>query len=794
MNEGSFKLYENNMNSVLDKEINEGSLLDQLPFLKKTIDNEIENIEFKIEILMNKISINHDKSVLYYILPEKAIKFKRYQLNGVFEEKEKEINSKEIKNVKEKKNLPKAKFNNEEEIVKKLDYFNLENDETTSENINIFYNKDVTDNIYKNEINFVPDIKDNYYARGKEVSKNNLINIGNLKFNNDKIVKTDNKNVNFLLESFKLKPDSEFLENRHKIKASTQKYPISGKMVPIIENSNSDKKIAINKKNKYSTTIMSLESINLNKKNTKSLLNTQYISNSSLENNEYRYNLNLKDKNYFNKINLTKKEIKLYQYLNDNNVNKRTRNDNQEYIKTFQTNFTGTSANTIMKNNSNNIESEKTSPYKITTKTKENFSTIENTDLLTHNTMNKFTETTFPKINSSLNNGNNTIDINKNNFNLKKFINPNVSKKAANILIQELNNVNDDSFSDTKEDEQNQVEEFDKKLIYDDLKNEKISVNLLQFKALQEKEKNDNELKLKNNLFKEEKLKSLLESQLSNQLNIDKKLIHISNKMNIQNTLLFELQVENDISKNAIENSIKEIEKIELNINSLTNQARKKTFKVNQSLKHTNTAIKHVTSDKLNFKQQDSNNSEEEDELSKEFNRMKKYVTFKELNELKLKTLDQEFKLTKFLKDSYKIDLNNYIALNDKISSDIEDTKKSIVLHYHQLLIKGKDTRQKGLSWIILEIWKLGANVFMSHLPSFCDKKLTEYLFIKAHLEVELIKSKNLLIKMKNMVQTLRGIEFRKNNFDKRKKFSNKDVSFYNYIDNFRCKIYKGKI
>jgi hypothetical protein len=100
-----------------------------------------------------------------------------------------------------------------------------------------------------------------------------------------------------------------------------------------------------------------------------------------------------------------------------------------------------------------------------------------------------------------------------------------------------------------------------------------------------------------------------------------------------------------------------------------------------------------------------------------------------------------------------------------------DNIRNKLMLHYHQLLNEGTDTRHDGLVWIIRAIWNLGCNVIISYLPNFLDEKVIKYLFETSHKEAELQKLKNLIEETKSKMKTiLRAGKFnkkRKNNLFK---------------------------
>lgn len=66
--------------------------------------------------------------------------------------------------------------------------------------------------------------------------------------------------------------------------------------------------------------------------------------------------------------------------------------------------------------------------------------------------------------------------------------------------------------------------------------------------------------------------------------------------------------------------------------------------------------------------------------------------------------------------------------LADK-KEQLSQKKKLLLLHYHKLLLEGRDTRNDGLSWIVKAIWNLGKNVIPAFLPRFFDPELIKFLF-----------------------------------------------------------------
>ena len=108
---------------------------------------------------------------------------------------------------------------------------------------------------------------------------------------------------------------------------------------------------------------------------------------------------------------------------------------------------------------------------------------------------------------------------------------------------------------------------------------------------------------------------------------------------------------------------------------------------------------------------------------------------------------EQKIEIMKKLK-ACESDLKDFREERNKI-------KKKLLLHYHNLLSEGKDTRKEGLSWIIKAIWNLKSNVLLSYLPKFLDNESIYFLFsysmktIKINSMYKLIQELSLKIKEK---------------------------------------------
>lgn len=95
-------------------------------------------------------------------------------------------------------------------------------------------------------------------------------------------------------------------------------------------------------------------------------------------------------------------------------------------------------------------------------------------------------------------------------------------------------------------------------------------------------------------------------------------------------------------------------------------------------------------------------------------------------------------KFLKEMKSSYEVDVSELNLLKQQLKF----IKNDLLFHYHNILYESKDLRNQGLSWVIKAIYDLGYEVILTYLPSFFDQKCIEYLFNKAHVEIEMEEMK----------------------------------------------------
>ena len=114
-------------------------------------------------------------------------------------------------------------------------------------------------------------------------------------------------------------------------------------------------------------------------------------------------------------------------------------------------------------------------------------------------------------------------------------------------------------------------------------------------------------------------------------------------------------------------------------------------------------------------------------------------------------------------KDEIKENLNNVTKEMNELSKELIISKKDFNEHvqslsdyYYQILKKGIDVRQSGLSWVIIKLMELNAYIDYSHFPNFLDQRQIDYLMkigIKVYEVKELIKLFQLFKKREKLIK-----------------------------------------
>lgn len=107
------------------------------------------------------------------------------------------------------------------------------------------------------------------------------------------------------------------------------------------------------------------------------------------------------------------------------------------------------------------------------------------------------------------------------------------------------------------------------------------------------------------------------------------------------------------------------------------------------------------------------------------------------------------------LKDNYKkfdkkIKFNNRIIM--KIETEFTTKKKELKVLIHakktylsELLKRGKDIRDDGLTWIIRKLMHMGVVVYQNDLPESLDQKAKEFLIARSQKQQDLTELETLL-------------------------------------------------
>lgn len=94
-----------------------------------------------------------------------------------------------------------------------------------------------------------------------------------------------------------------------------------------------------------------------------------------------------------------------------------------------------------------------------------------------------------------------------------------------------------------------------------------------------------------------------------------------------------------------------------------------------------------------------------------------------------LTNIEISMKTQKELIRQYTNEVKNIKSSLKKLKMHLKMKKKIMLDYYHNILLKGKDTRTEGLPWVIKAIWNLESDVQMKYLPTFLDEKAINYLF-----------------------------------------------------------------
>ena len=196
-----------------------------------------------------------------------------------------------------------------------------------------------------------------------------------------------------------------------------------------------------------------------------------------------------------------------------------------------------------------------------------------------------------------------------------------------------------------------------------------------------------------------------------------------------------------------IENLTEIIDNHKLEINILDNYGKsldKKNILSEKPIKKYNKrisiALREPSKPNQNNNEKRSSMSKKKDFETEAKLLVKGYQRYEKGKKIKNELDNRKQKLEILLKE--KEDLKE--KYNDN-KQKISDLKSKLINIYHNNLFEGLDFRGEGLARIILNIWNLGVNIDMNFIPTYLDKKSTEFLFKKAKQIIDMAKIKKII-------------------------------------------------
>ena len=280
-----------------------------------------------------------------------------------------------------------------------------------------------------------------------------------------------------------------------------------------------------------------------------------------------------------------------------------------------------------------------------------------------------------------------------------------------------------------------------------------------------------------------QKLQSFEENKFANQIKenkLENKRMDLEKKMSKIKSFINSLNEE-------LSQIITETENLKLDFEILQNNKTvsiieknfKKTIKANELLHKSKTNKLPFLSNKTIMDKKKERKEKIDTLLSKHKEDMKSkknhaFLKIKQLNEKKKEIL-QKIKLC-------ENDMKNFKEERNKI-------KKELLLHYHNVLLEGKDTRKEGLSWIIKAIWNLKSNVLLSYLPKYLDQQSISFLFsysmkqVKMNTIYKIIQALSVKLKQKEEIKEKRSVS-KDNTVDEESNTIETNIFDYNGYNN----------
>ena len=211
-------------------------------------------------------------------------------------------------------------------------------------------------------------------------------------------------------------------------------------------------------------------------------------------------------------------------------------------------------------------------------------------------------------------------------------------------------------------------------------------------------------------------------------------------------------------------------------------------------------SIKSKISINTKYSVNNESNSFEKDIKNKKGKEFEKKI-YKEIFKNRRKSILEEKKLS--IKERLTMLNNkksNILVKLESCERDLKDFKErhnliknELLIHYHKLLLEGKDTRKDGLSWIIKSIWNLKSNVIMSFIPKFLDMNSISFLFLYSD---KLAEIENFQKKIENISNEIKKKEKKSKKLAHLCKMILKDThkdKYLKHINEYSVKKHKSK-
>ncbi|OMJ79374.1 hypothetical protein SteCoe_20620 [Stentor coeruleus] len=82
-------------------------------------------------------------------------------------------------------------------------------------------------------------------------------------------------------------------------------------------------------------------------------------------------------------------------------------------------------------------------------------------------------------------------------------------------------------------------------------------------------------------------------------------------------------------------------------------------------------------------------------------------------------------------------ELNNLDSQCKKLKKKLEFIRVTQTKHFFELLKEGKDTRNEGLQWVVIMLWKLGETVAIENFPNFLDEDAIHCILFVSQKTIE---------------------------------------------------------